>query len=110
MRITTTYSYSGRRPVLLQNLMPKLHIAPASTVLRWAPAEIAEFELSRTANNLACAEAKYANACAALGQANRARYGRRLAKAAAFRAINVARRQLREARAAAQAARTVVVA
>jgi hypothetical protein len=94
------YAYASHNPRARFDPLASIPFArPRSAVLPWTQAEITAFELSRTTNNLAAAETKYAAACAALGLANRARYGRRLAKVAAFRAINVARRQLREAQA-----------
>lgn len=102
MNTSTIYSYSARNAATLAQPMAKLTVAPAASVLRWTAEQTAAFCLARDANNVAAAERKFAGACAALGAANRRslKFGRRQAQATALRAINVARAQLRQARAA----------
>ena len=99
MRTTTTYGYAARDPRALASPLPKFSARPAASVLAWTADQTAAFCLARDANNLAAVERKFAGACAALGAANRQKFGRRQAQAHAMRYLNAARAQLRAARA-----------
>ena len=96
----STHGHATRNQAALFAPLPKLSVRPAHIVLGWTDAQKATFELGRDRNDLAAGEARYASACAALGRANKHRYSRRQLQAQAMRAINSARRVLRQARAA----------
>ena len=83
---------------------------PASQVLGWTALEKATFILERDRGAVESLEARYANACTALGEANRLRNPmRRHWQATAFRSINSARAQLRQARKALIAAEAAML-
>jgi len=72
---------------------------PAHVVMGWTVAQAAIYALAVAQQNLPVAEAGYAEACKALGRANKIKsVMRRFHQGRALRAINVARAQLRAAR------------
>jgi hypothetical protein len=98
--MSSRYGYQTRNPRAVYNPIASIPLLRlAHEVLGWTEVQKATFCLARDRQNLACAEERYASACAALGRANQYRFARRRLQADAMRSIDAARRLLRECRA-----------